>query len=89
MIPIEWLNDVIQERDGYRRLLKECDSNLSVAAHRLATAKCLTDEQYLSVPTRLELRAAARQIANRVPGTCVPDTATLMRDCEKQGLDVI
>lgn len=88
MIPIEWLNELIQERDGYRRLLAECGS-LSLAAHRLAKAKCLTHEHYVSVPTRLELRAAARQIANRVPGTCVPDTRALLRDCEDHGLDVI
>ncbi|MBZ0116792.1 MAG: hypothetical protein K8H88_07350 [Sandaracinaceae bacterium] len=41
MIPIEWLNELIQERDGYRRLLTECGS-LPAAAYRLARAKCLS-----------------------------------------------
>lgn len=88
MIPIEWLNELIQERDGFRRLLNECGS-LPRAAHRLALAKCMTDERYTSVPTRLELRAAARQIANRVPGTCVPDAQSLAHECAALGLDVI
>jgi len=88
MIPIEWLNELIQSRDGYRRLLRESGS-LSRAAHILAVAKCRTDASYATVPTRLDLRAAARQIAARVPGTTVPDTASLLRDCEDLGLDVL
>ncbi|MGE0787412.1 MAG: hypothetical protein AB7S26_17195 [Sandaracinaceae bacterium] len=88
MIPIEWLNEVIQQRDGLRRLYDECGS-LSLAAHRLATAKCLTHEHYFSVPTRMDLRAAARQIANRIPGVAVPETSVLIRDCEEHGLAVL
>ncbi len=88
MIPLEWLNEVIQERDGMRRLLDEAGS-LCAAAHRLATAKCLTWEHSTSVPTRGEVRAAAVQIAGRVPGTRVPETASLIADCEALGLAVI
>ncbi|MBX3274290.1 MAG: hypothetical protein KF729_28745 [Sandaracinaceae bacterium] len=88
MIPLEWLQEVIRERDGLRRLLEEAGS-LSVAAHRLATAKCMTTEHSSAVPTRGEVRAAARQIASRVPGTAVPETALLVSDCEALGLAVI
>ena len=88
MIPLEWLEEVIRERDGLRRLLEEAGS-LTVAAHRLATAKCMTSERSTAVPTRTEGRAAALQIATRVPGTTVPQTALLASDCEARGLSVI
>lgn len=88
MIPLEWLNEVIQERDGMRRLLAEAGS-LVEAAHRLATAKCMTWEHSTAVPTRREVRAAAVQIATRVPGTAVPETASLVADCEALGLAVM
>ena len=88
MIPLEWLNDVIQERDGLRRLLDEAGS-LTLAAHRLAMAKCLTFEHSTAVPTGREVRAAATQIAKRVPGTFVPETSSLIADCEALGLAVM
>jgi hypothetical protein len=88
MIPIEWLNELIEERDGYRRLLNESGS-LSAAAHRLARAKCLSCELSTHVPTRIEVRAAAREIARRIPGVRVPDSGTLLRDCEALGLSVL
>lgn len=88
MIPLEWLNDIIQTRDGYRRLLAT-EGSLPAAAHRLAVAKCLTRERHTTVPTRSEVRAAARMIASRVPGTSVPDAARLMVECEALGLDVM
>lgn len=88
MIPLEWLNGVIRERDGMRRLLDE-EGSLSGAAHRLAKAKCMTQERWTLVPTRREVRAAARMIAHRVPGTVVPTTALLVADCEALGLDVM
>jgi hypothetical protein len=88
MIPIEWLNELIRERDGYRRLLAESGS-LTVAAHRLARAKCMTWEHATHVPTRVEVRAAAREIARRVPGTRVPQTSVLVQDCEALGLSVL
>ncbi len=88
MIPIEWLNELVQERDGYRRLLRESGS-LTQAAYRLARAKCLSWEQSTTVPTRIEVRAAAREIARRVPGVSVPETSTLVRDCEALGLSIL
>lgn len=88
MIPIEWLNELIQERDGYRRLLEQSGS-LTVAAHRLAQARCITRERSTHVPTRVEVRAAAREIARRVPGLTVPDTEIVARDCEALGLSVL
>lgn len=88
MIPLEWLNEVIQHRDGFHRLLAEEGGCLSSAAHRLAKAKCMTWERATAVPSRSEVRAAAVQIATRV-GQTPPDTATLVRDCEAMGLLVI
>ena len=88
VIPIEWLNELIQTRDGYRRLL-ENEGSLVAAAHRLARAKCESHRLSTSVPSRIEVRAAAREIARRVPGTTVPGTASLVRDCERMGLSVI
>ena len=88
MIPLEWLNFVIRERDGMRRLLDE-EGCLARAAHRLAVAKCQTFEVSTSVPTRREVRAAAVQIASRVPGTSVPGTAVIAADCEALGLNVL
>jgi len=88
MIPLEWLNAVIRERDGMRRLLAE-EGSLARAAHRLAVAKCLTLEVSTSVPTRREVRAAASQIASRVPGTQVPPTSAIAADCEALGLLVL
>jgi hypothetical protein len=88
MIPIEWLNELIQSRDGYRRLLST-EGSLSAAAYRLALAKCMSWEQSTHVPSRSELRAAAREIARKIPGTAVPETSTLVRDCEALGLFVI
>ncbi len=88
MIPLEWLNGVIRERNGMRRLLAE-EGSLARAAHRLAVAKCLTFEFSTSVPTRREVRAAAVQIAQRVPGTNVPATAAIAADCEALGLLVL
>ena len=88
MIPIEWLNELIQTRDGYRRLLEESGS-LPEAAYRLARAKCQTLEVSTHVPTRIEVRAAAREIARRVPGTSVPETTTLVKDCEALGLSIL
>ncbi len=88
MIPIEWLNELIQERNGYRRLLEQSGS-LTVAAHRLALARCMSRERSTHVPTRVEVRAAAWEIARRVPGVRVPDSETVARDCEALGLPVL
>lgn len=88
MIPIEWLNEVTRERDGYRRLLSDSET-LCCAAYRLAKAKCLTREHATNVPTEAEVRAAARQIAGRVAGVEVPSRAVLRSDLEARGLLVL
>jgi hypothetical protein len=88
MIPSEWLRELVQERDGFRRLLSE-SGGLTEAAYRLARARCLSREVATHVPTRIEVRAAAREIARRVPGTLVPETESLARDCEALGLSVL
>ena len=87
MIPIEWLNELIETRDGFRNLLNQ--EGLTRAAYRLAFAKCMSGERSTHVPTRGEVRAAAREIAARVPGTSVPDTSTLVRDLETLGIAVL
>lgn len=87
MIPIEWLNELIETRDGFRNLLNQ--EGLTRAAYRLALAKCMSGERSTHVPTRGEVRAAAREIAARVPGTSVPDTSTLVRDLETLGIAVL
>ena len=87
MIPIEWLNELIETRDGFRNLLNQ--EGLTRAAYRLALAKCMNGERSTHVPTRGEVRAAAREIAARVPGTSVPDTSTLVRDLEALGIAVL
>lgn len=88
MIPSEWLNELVQARDGYRRLLSE-SGGLTRAAYRLALAKCMSWEHATHVPTRAEVRAAAREIARRVPGVSVPEIAALERDCIALGLSVL
>ncbi len=88
MIPIEWLDELIRTRDGYPRLLRESGS-LARAAYKLARAKCMTRERSTAVPTRMEVRAAAREIARRVPGLEVPASGVLANDCEALGLSVL
>ena len=87
MIPIEWLNELIETRNGFHNLLNQ--EGLTRAAYRLALAKCMSGERSTHVPTRGEVRAAAREIAARVPGTSVPDTSTLVRDLETLGIAVL
>ena len=84
----EWLL-TLASRDAHRRLLDEAGS-LAVAAWRLAHARCVTAATATHVPTMLELRGAAREIARRVGlGDDVPDGLSLARDCEALGLAVI
>jgi hypothetical protein len=89
MIPIEWLNELVATRDGYRRLVQDA-GNLSVAAWRLAQARCQTWEVPTHVPTVTEVRAAARTIARRagIDGS-VPSNAVLTSECESRGLLVL
>lgn len=88
MIPIEWLQGLDQQRDGYSRLLDDA-GGLAAAAYRLARARCQTWETATMVPTRLEVRAAARRISTRVGLGPVPTGHLLAHECEAQGLLVL
>ncbi|MEM9068609.1 MAG: hypothetical protein AAGE52_08890 [Myxococcota bacterium] len=88
MRPIEWLLEVTQFEDGFSRLLEE-SGGLPVAAWKLANARCRTRETSTSVPTRAEVRAAARHLASKLGLGPVPPSAVLAADCERQGLLVI
>jgi hypothetical protein len=85
---LEWLFGLDHRRDGYAKLL--CDAGgLAPAAWRLARARCRVFETATDVPTRREVRAAARQIARRVGLDAVPAAAFLANECEAQGLLVL
>lgn len=88
MIPIEWLNDIVHDRDGYRRLLDE-EGSLARAAYTLALAKCRSRERATEVPTRAEVRAAARVIARHTEIPLVPASAVLAADLEAEGVNVL
>jgi hypothetical protein len=87
MAPIEWLNGLMEQRDGFFRLLEEA-GGLPAAAWRLARARCQTWEVPPDVPSRGDVVAAARMIARRV-GTTVPASAVLTAECEAMGLLVV
>jgi hypothetical protein len=87
MIPIEWLNE-LTERNGYRDLVAESGS-LAIAAWKVAAARCRTFEVSTHVPTSVELRAAASEIARRVGLDAVPSGRSLATDCEARGLLVL
>jgi len=89
MLPIEWLNGLIERRDGYRRLVDEA-GDLSVAAWQLAQAKCQVWEVPTEVPTIAEVHAAARTIARRARlSGSVPPSYVLADQCEARGLLVL
>ena len=89
MLPIEWLNGLTEERDGYRRLVDEA-GDLSVAAWQLARARCQVWEVPTEVPTVAEVHAAARTIARRARlNVSVPPRPVLAHQCESRGLLVI
>lgn len=90
MAPNEWLLELNQNRDGHRRLLAEEGGNLSVAAWRLARARCASGANATDIPSAIELRGAAREIAKRSGlGAEVPDARGLARECERLGYLVI
>jgi hypothetical protein len=85
---LEWLEGLDQRRDGYAHLLDE-SGGLARAAWRLARARCRVWSTPTEVPTRGELRAAARRIARRVGIDTVPAAAYLANECEADGLLVL
>ena len=88
MRPIEWLLDVTSTSSGFVRLLEE-SGGLAVAAHQLAKARCMTRGLSTDVPTRLEVLAAARQLAAHAGINDVPRSHQLASECEAAGLLVI
>ena len=87
MLTTEWLLDVTRRRDGFAELVRT-EGGLAPAAWRLAEARCRTSGVSTQVPTRIEVRAAARQLGERL-GLTVPSSGTLAADCERRGLLVI
>lgn len=87
MAPIEWLNTLMEQRDGFLRLMEDAGS-LPVAAWRLARARCQTWEVPTDVPSTSDVVAAARLIARRVGGH-VPESTVLAAECESLGLMVV
>ncbi|MBO6940868.1 MAG: hypothetical protein JJ863_38190 [Deltaproteobacteria bacterium] len=87
MLTTEWLLDVTRRRNGFAELV-QTEGGLAPAAWRLAEARCRTSHVSTAVPSRTEVRAAARQLAERL-GLSVPSSGTLAADCERRGLLVI
>jgi len=87
MRPIEWLLGLGQRPDSYAALLDR--EGLAAAAWKIAKARCEASERSTTVPTRLEVRGAARHIAEHLGLTEVPSSAMLRTECERQGLPVL
>ncbi len=88
MSPTEWLLSLAQRRDGHHHLLEDTGS-LAVAAWRLAQARCRAAELATEIPSTIELRGAAREIARRCGLGDVPSASSLARDCAMAGLLVV
>lgn len=88
MSPNEWLLSLAQRPHGHRYLLDTAGS-LAVAAWRLAEARLRASELPSEVPSTLELRGAAREIARRCDLGEPPSASVLARDCAMAGLLVI
>jgi hypothetical protein len=85
----EWLNWLLENRNGYRRLLEEAGC-LAAAAHRLATARCQVSVISTDVPNARELHAAAQEIARRADmGAALPPPGVLASECRSLGLALI
>src|SRR5262245_43447546 len=61
--PREWLNELAQERDGYRRLVRE-SGGAGRAAYRLARARCTA--AHGGEPCLEDLQAAAELLATKL-----------------------
>ncbi|HJK94187.1 MAG TPA: hypothetical protein RMH85_00245 [Polyangiaceae bacterium LLY-WYZ-15_(1-7)] len=88
MRPIEWLLKKTQHPGGYAAILEE-SGGLAVAAWRLAEARCRVREHATSVPTRIEVRAAARELASHLDLGAVPPSEALRKDLEALGFPVL
>lgn len=87
MRAIEWLLEITQSR-GYAQLVEEA-GGLPSAAWQLARAECMTRGLATPVPTRVEVRSAARRLAEHLGIDRVPTSAELRADCEARGLPVL
>lgn len=88
MTPHEWLLSLAQRRDGHRYLL-DTTGSLAAAAWRLAEARCRAAEVSTEIPSTLEVRGAAREIARRCELGEIPSAQILASDCASLGLLVI
>jgi len=89
MRPIEWLDELSERPDGYRSLLDDAGV-LAIASWRLARARCQVFSTSTDVPTSLEVRAAARELFERLKlAGALPSSRSLACACEAQGLLVI
>ncbi len=60
----QWLLDLYQRPEGYRLLLCMFGGDIVLAAHRLATVKCMAASRG-EVPTGREMYAAVQEIGLR------------------------
>jgi hypothetical protein len=89
MSPVAWLESLHERPDGYRSLLED-NGSLALAAWQLARARCRAREISTEVPTRAEVRAAARELVLRTgDGRSIPSSALLASECEARGFLVI
>lgn len=86
--PGEWLRCFAEDAGAYRALLEESGS-LAVAAHRLARARCRAQALPSHVPTLVELRAAADDVAKCSGIEAQVHLGVLVADCVLAGLPVI
>ena len=84
--PSEWLRAVLEGR-LYRWLLEDAGS-LTVAAYRLARARCRVQPMPTPIPTLAELCVAARRVADGC-GMLAPPVALMLDECDRAGLLVI
>jgi hypothetical protein len=90
MGPLQWLLELNESDDGYQRLLAAAGGDLVVAAYRLAVARCGVAMPQLTVPTAIEISAAAHEIAIRLGLPMpVPRSRLLAEYCEAEGLPVL
>ena len=83
MRPVEWLLEMTQSERGYSDLLDQA-GGLAAAAWRLARAKCEVREHATGVSTRLEVKAAARELSRR----CLVYLSSSSRDTPEPRLPV-
>ena len=87
--PTEWLRRLQEDASRYLDLLGE-PGGLSIAAYRLARARCRVQPVPTLLPTVTELMTAARELARRVsPNEPVPISSMVLVDCELAGFTVI